>query len=689
MTDSTAPGFSFVNYGGSYQLRIDAAHDLAALERLDEVFWMATSAPLDQFTCEPVLLKRLDTGANGRLISDELKAAVRWLLHVLTDRSGVDRRSEILELDALDTQHDDGRRLHDAAERVLENLGQNGAARVTLEQVRDRGAIFARAEQNGDGVIPPEAVDDPALRAFVDDVMKAMGSAEDLSGSPGVNGELLDAFLEAARDLLAWHERSQREADAGLFPLGDDTPARYVLMERLGPALDSYFAQCRVSAVNAMLGSEPAGLPVQHAALYSEPDAERFLASAPVAPPRADAVLPLDGPLNPHYETALHGLRDAVLTPLLGADFDGRVLNPAQWESVRQAFAPYEAWLHAKKGGQIETIGLDTLRGYLDSGLPQRLRTLIEADLAAGEELSAVKDLEYLILLQCWILDICNNFVSFPCLFHPEQRAMCEVGRVVMDGRVLNLNLRVNDLEPHAAAAERSGLHLLYSEVTGPAGSTPFHLVTPVTGGWLGQLGPGKRGVLFDREGREWDVRVISAVENPVSLREAMAAPFKRLGAMVSGMMEKMTGSAEQKLETQLVQSATALGTAPAPDPAAAPGSTKVRDLLLAGGISIAALGSSLAYIANSLAAEGWWIKVLAAVGVGLALVLIPTLVLAVLRLRRQNLSGLLEASGWAINARMRVTRRLRRLIVLKPKRPQGFRWSRRDLTRVFKKWGG
>jgi len=83
MVLSGKPGFVFENYGGSYQLRIRTAEDLAALEELDEPFWMATSAPVDQLTCDPVLLRRLDRDGNGRIQSWELRQGARWLLHML------------------------------------------------------------------------------------------------------------------------------------------------------------------------------------------------------------------------------------------------------------------------------------------------------------------------------------------------------------------------------------------------------------------------------------------------------------------------------------------------------------------------------------------------------------------------------------------------------------------------------
>lgn len=535
--------------------------------------------------------------------------------------------------------------------------------------------------------------------------MATVGSATDLNGSAGVNKALLDTFLENARALRAWQQRCENDANSkSLFPFGEATAARHALYKSLAHPIDSYFQRCRMVALNEILKRKTEEPPCPPDILDDDERTAAYLAEAPLSRPRAYGVLVLKEDVNPHYEQAVIDLTNTVLAPLLGADFNGAELYEEQWKTVKQAFEGYERWLDAKSGGQVETLGPDSLQSYLDGDLPQHLSALIDEDLSAGPELAALRDLEYLILLQRWFLDLCNNFVSFPALYTPGKRAMFETGRLVMGGKFFNFNFKLPDVNTHSVAAARSGIYLLYSEVTGAADDQRFFVVTPVTRGSTGDFGVGKRGVLFDLDGQEWDTTVVKVVENPVSIGEAMVSPFKRLGALISSTTEKISTGAEKQLESQITKTTASVETgieagiaAPpaAPAPAAAPavpaggarasGTGGIRDMMLAGGLAVAALGSSFAFIAKTISdMEPWHIGV--ALAVGLAIVLIPTTLVAFFKLRRRNLSAILEASGWAINAPMRLTRGLSQLIVQDPPHPKSFGRVRKDLTGALAK---
>jgi hypothetical protein len=706
MPPSRSSNAVFENYGGSYQLRLRNGDDLAGVLQLNDAFWVATSAPREQLTCDHALLERLDRDRSGRVKSDGVREACKWLLGVLKDRRGVSAHSDVLHLDTIDRESATGQRLHEAASQVLENLGCPDSQSLNLAQVRDRQTIFALGDQNGDGVIPPSSVaDDAPLKTFIEDIMATVGSVEDLSGAPGVSRELLDEFLEHARTLLAWHKRSESAEDRdSLFPFGDATAERYALFRDLTEPVDAYFEQCRVFAVNELLGRPEEEAPCPNKATRDAESARAYLAGAPLARPRADETLPLRSGVNPHYADQLGSLTDTVLAPVLGEGFHGEALKRQEWVRVRTVFEGYESWLEAKSGGMVEALGPEKLRDYVEGGLPERLRAAFEADVTAGEELSAIRDLEYLILLQRWLLELCNNIVSFAHLYQPKWRAMFEAGQLVMGGRRFNLNLKVRDVAAHAPLAAKSGIYLLYSEVTAGEVDTPFFIATPVTWGRVSDLRVGSRGVLFDAKGKEWDTRVVHVEENPVSMAAAVAAPFKRLGVAIASTTERITTGAQQQLESRLTEAATTVETgikesltsapaaapapadqapAPAPPPGTRPGG--LRDTVMAGSFAVAALGSSFAYIAGKFSQMQWrWWDVLAIIVLALAAVLVPTVAVAFFRLRRRNLSAVLEASGWAINSPMRLTRSLRKLLVLQPRHPRSIQRLNDDLTKAL-----
>lgn len=86
-------------------------------------------------------------------------------------------------------------------------------------------------------------------------------------------------------------------------------------------------------------------------------------------------------------------------------------------------------------------------------------------------------------------------------------------------------------------------------------------------------------------------------------------------------------------------------------------------------GVAVAALGSALAYITKTLA-QTHWLAIVIGVLAAILLVMLPTLIVASLKLRRRDLSAILEGSGWAINARMRLTTKQGRFFTERPRYP-------------------
>jgi len=135
-----------------------------------------------------------------------------------------------------------------------------------------------------------------------------------------------------------------------------------------------------------------------------------------------------------------------------------------------------------------------------------------------------------------------------------------------------------------------------------------------------------------------------AVVENPVSLGEAVVAPFRRLGALVASTAERISAGAEKQLESSVAQATTVLqegvhrGPAPpaSTPPVPAAGSGRVRDILLTGGVTVAALGSSLAFIAKTVS-EMSWHHVLISLGAVLLVILVPNFTIAQGKLRRRD----------------------------------------------------
>ena len=671
----------FAQVGRTYQLRIETADDLAEVLTLDESLWVATSAPASAFRCDQQFLKLVDTDHNGRIYTFEVRQAIRWLLDRLSDPSRLGERTDTLPLSAIPARGPQGRALLNSAHYVLVNLGEHDAEAISLNQIRSFMADAASLPLNGDGVITPLDAPDAQLAGFVQDAMQCVGTVKDASGEDGIGADGLARFMEAVRAYLDWKEKGripEGQPDSAMMPLGEHTPSAWTVCQAHADKVDVFFAQCRA------LSFEPAaaarmGLPESELEALNLSEADgvlQYLNRSPIARPSPDAMLSLrEEDINPAYREWVGELKEQVLGPALGRAPD--TLSEADWQRVARVLSPYVAYLQEKKGAEVEGLPEEELLRYRDGPFAEGVQKLIEADKEVAAVLEGVREVERLLLYHQNLMSLVNNFVSFPRLYSKEKRALFEMGSAVIDGRWYNFALRADDLAAHSAIAKQSGIFVLYLEVSLKGAEDKFCVVVPATSGTKGNLSVGKRGVFFDTNGKEYDARVVQIIENPISLREALTAPFVRLWRFIVGKIEGLSTAAEQKLEKGVEQAAAAAATqaAPQPAPQAAAAPTAIpggpAGLIVGLSVGAAALGSAFAFIVKTFAELGFVRLGMGVLGVVLA-VLVPLTVAAISKLRRQDLSALLEACGWAINARMRLDRGQRRWFTARVPYPAG-----------------
>jgi len=395
------------------------------------------------------------------------------------------------------------------------------------------------------------------------------------------------------------------------------------------------------------------------------------LAKAPLAKARSDAMLRFDDRINPCYHKAIERFRSEVISRMLDGCQEG--ISADQWETLKDAFEAHQAWLDAKEDTPIESLGPEKLVLYLDAKYADAVRELMASSAETAFDMGNIRLTEKLALFQRHLLDLANNFVSFPHLYDPDRRAMFEAGTLVIDGRRFNLAVRVDDRKQHAKVARTSNMFVMYVEVTpAPDGERMYEVAVPVTAGGKGNLCAGKRGLFVDVNDNQCDARVVEIIANPISLREALVAPFVRLGRVLTGKIESLTAQAEKKLDAGASEAVDRIAPAGEADKAARPSpGASTGGMLMGAGVAVAALGSALAYITKTLA-ETSWVAIVIGVLAAAVVVLLPTSIVAVLKLRRRDLSAILEGSGWGVNARMRLTWKMARFFSARPPYPRG-----------------
>jgi hypothetical protein len=443
--------------------------------------------------------------------------------------------------------------------------------------------------------------------------------------------------------------------------------------------VDDYFARCRLAAfdpraVAALNRQEQDYLAV--AAKDMSITAEE-VKDFPLARVDKGRVLPLTDGLNPAWADAVAALRSAVITPLLG---EKTALNEAEWLGLSATFGAYNAWAGSVGGAAVEPIGLGRVRDILASNARQAISALIAKDNALEAEFNALTSVEKLVRYNRDLYALIKNFVSF-IDFYTHKKAVFQAGTLYLDARHCDLCVKVADTEKHSLLAPLSGVYLAYCDCARRGGTEKMTVAAAITDGDSDFLRVGRNGVFFDRQGRDWDATVVRIVEHPISIRQAFWAPYKRLGKMIGEQVQKMAAArekaAQEKAAASVAVSAAKLET-PKPAPAAPFDIAKFAGIFAAIGLAIGAISTAVVSIVAGFLRLAWWQMPLAVVGIVL-IVSVPSMILAWLKLRQRNLGPILDANGWAVNARVKINLLFGRSLTSLAKLPPGSERSLRD----------
>jgi hypothetical protein len=333
------------------------------------------------------------------------------------------------------------------------------------------------------------------------------------------------------------------------------------------------------------------------------------------------------------------------VAPVLGAG--QTTLTAAEWAALTAKFAPYETWLGSKAGSSVEKLGLPRVKEILAGSGKAALAALVAQDKALEPEFKAITDVERLVRYHRDLRTLLHNFVNFTDLYSPTRYAVFQAGTLYLDSRSTELCLRVDGPNPLAAMSKT---YIAYCACT-RAGMPGMTIAACVTQGDSDYLFVGRRGVFYDRQGRDWDAVITSIVDQPISIRQAFWSPYKKFIRLVEEQIAKRAAAADAAASGQLAAAAekTANVDKVKPEP-------KKFDLALITGIGVA-IGSIGTFMATLFAkfvdVPGWQVPLIIA---GLMLVIsLPSMFIAALKLRQRTLGPILESSGWAVNSRVRL----------------------------------
>lgn len=644
--------WKFYRAGGLDQVVFRNGQDIVSLRELDQKLWVTLACPTQGLDLDERTLSLIDSDKDGRIRPPELIATVEWLREVYNNPDELMISRDFVPLSSINDKTEAGRSILATAKWVLELVGRPNATQIELADVLDRAKLDADVARNGDGILPPEASPDPEVQKAIADILATHGKSTDRSGKDGIAQAHVDAFFADAAAYLAWHKKA--EGSRELLPLGDATAAAAAAVQAVRAKVEDFFTRCRLAAFDPRTLAVLTGTEAEFAAVASK-ELGTFpaeLTRLPLARIEADRALPLLSGTNPAWAAQLTALADSAVTPLFGQS--RTALSPADWSALTARLAAYEAWQAEKPATKIESLGPERLRQLVGGGFQAKLTALIAADAALAAEFAKIEELEKLIRCQRDLLRLLNNFVSFAELYGRKGTTFL-AGTLYLDERACHLCVPVQDAGTHGQLAAHSKTYLAYCDLS-RAGGEKQSIVAAFTNGDVDNLMVGRNGVFYDRKGRDWDATITKILDNPLSLRQAFWSPYKTLVRMIDEQVAKRAAAAEAESKKQL--EAAAVATAQADKTKI--GETKTEKKTIDVG-TVAAIGVAVGGIATFLTAVlamffglGWWMP-LGFLGLMLA-ISGPAMFVAWLKLRQRNLGPLLDANGWAVNSRVKIT---------------------------------
>lgn len=657
----------FTQIGGFAQPRMETAADFASLEHLDQKLWAALACPVKGLAFDVRTLSLLDHDDDGRIRAPEVIGAATWCRGVLKGLDSLAAGGQDLPLSQIDAESPEGAVILASAQKIAA-----GATSLSVADATAAATALAKAANNGDGVVPAAAAQDDVLAALIGEIVGALEGVPDRGGDVGVDQALVDRFFSDAQAVVDWTDA----ADDDAHPLGAATAAAADAVAAVKAKVDDFFARCRLAAfdaraLTALNRKEEEYLAIAAADLSVTADE---VSGFPLARVEAGRALPLVDAVNPAWAGRLAALRSAAVAPLLG-DAVTELTEPA-WGEIQAKLADFEAWRAGKPDTPVAGLGADRLRELLGSDHQAGLTALIATDAAAAPKVAAIDQVEKLVRYHRDLFQLAQNFVNLTHFYSDTERATFEAGTLYLDGRACELVVRVDDAGKHAALAGSSKLYLAYCQCTRPSGEK-LQIAAAFTDGDADYLMVGRNGVFYDRDGKDWDATITKVVDNPISLRQAFWAPYRKIAQMLE---ERAAAAAESKAEAAKKDATAQAGTVGGGAGDAKPPSIDVGTVA-AIAVGLGALGSMavalIGYI-TGLFSMPFWIIVLVLAAVFLA-ISAPSVVMAWFKLRKRSLGPILDSNGWAINGRANVSVRFGRTMTHVARLPAGARVDSKD----------
>ena len=116
----------FVNIGGSARVRINSGEDIAHLGELDPKMWTVLSCPTTGLEIDDKSLKYMDCDGDAKLRINDVVCVAQWITNMLKDKDLILKGVDSIDINMINTEDANGKKLYSSAKQILENLGKEG-----------------------------------------------------------------------------------------------------------------------------------------------------------------------------------------------------------------------------------------------------------------------------------------------------------------------------------------------------------------------------------------------------------------------------------------------------------------------------------------------------------------------------------------------------------------------------------
>ena len=642
--------WNYENVGGTTRVRIVSGADIANLAELDLKKWTVLSCPTSGLDIDEVSLKYIDADNDGRIRVSDVVSTSQWLVSVVNNPDLLVKGADCIDVESFNQESADGKRLYNSARQILVNLEKEGTV-VSLADIKDISAIFAKTRFNGDGVITEQTPENEEDKTVVAAIINALGGVMDRSGDTGVDAGLVEKFYQLLSDYLAWNEAAVEA------PFAADTDKAIEAYTALDAKVKDYFVRAKLASFSP---ESAAKLDVQSGVIEAISTDNLTgktdeIAACPIARITGELGLDVNAAINPAWASKFNTLLSIVKPK-------EKVLTEESWAAIGSAFAAYNDWKTSKKGGEVEALGIDVVKKMLADDRKQALLDLIAQDAALKETAEGIDLVHKFMYVYRDFYRLLCNYVTFQDFYSKDKsiKAIFQSGRLLIDQRECRLCMNVADMAKHSSMAPASGMYLVYCDCTTKAVATKKSIVAAVTVGDVGDLYVGKNAIYYDNGGLMWDAVITKIIDNPISIGQAFWSPYRRMATTIENLINK---SAAEKDAAMMADANAKINAAPMSVPAEgdekAPAQpfdiAKFAGIFAAIGMAVGMIGTVLTSIFKGAFELDWWQRI--AVFVGILLVISgPAMVMAWMKLRRRNIAPLLNANGWAINASSKIS---------------------------------